>query len=199
MHLPRAISIGMGQVITATMTAMLLAGCSSSTERSPTSVGRSGGAAGRRIVGADVATVQPVAERIFRQHFRIDSPASGPGLIVAQPQEMTATAQPERVQDLLAGVRGRHRYLAELRLNQQGPDVLLRCVVQTQRLETSERAAFSSQRGDDRPTDTPIDRLGAASSDNREEWVSGKRDRELEQEILSAIEEACRPATSPTE
>ncbi len=189
----------MGQFITAAMTAMLLSGCSGSTDWSPTSVSRAGGAAGRRIANTDVAAVQPVAERVFRQHFKIDASSSGPGLMVAQPQEMTATVQPERVRDLLAGARGRHRYLAELRLNQQGPDVLLRCVVQMQRLETAERAAFSSQRGDDRPTDTPIDRLGATSADNREEWVSGKRDRQLELEILATIEEAFRPETSPTE
>ncbi len=199
MHIQRRIRIGRRRVIAATAIAMFWGGCSSSIDRSPSSVSRGAGAAGRRIANTDVAAVQPVAERVFRQYFRIDSVASGPGLIVAQPQEMTGAAQPERVRDLLAGVRGRHRYLAELRLNQQGPDVLLRCVVQAQRLETSERAAFSSQRGDDRPSDTPIDRMGAGSADNREEWVYGKRDRQLEQEILSAIEEAFRPATSTSE
>ncbi|MGQ9651497.1 MAG: hypothetical protein ACUVXJ_15430 [Phycisphaerae bacterium] len=199
MQIQTRIPIRLGQLIAAATTAVLLGGCSSSIDRSPTSVSRGAGSAGRRIVNTDVAAVQPVAERVFRQYFRIDSVASGPGLIVAQPQEMTGTAEPERVRDLLAGVRGRQRYLAELRLNQQGPDVLLRCVVQTQRLETSERAAFGSQRGDDRPTDTPIDRMGAGSADNREEWVYGKRDRQMEQEILWAIEEALRPATSASQ
>ena len=181
----------------ATLATLLVAGCSSPLETGP-AVSRAAGASSRQIPNVSLAEAQSVAERVFRQRFRINSAASGPGLIVAQPQEVTGEAQPERVRDVLGGVGTRHRRLAELRLDQQGPNLLVRCTVQTQRLETSERAAFSGQRGgDDRPTETPIDRLGPASADYREEWGPAKRDRELEQEILRAIEEALRPATSP--
>ncbi len=181
----------------ATLAALLAAGCSSPVRTGPT-VSRAAGASSRQIPNVTLAEVQPISEQVFRQRFRLNSAASGPGLIVAQPQEVTGEAHRERVRDVLGGIGTRHRRLAELRLDQQGPNVLLRCTVQTQRLETSERAAFSAQRGgDDRPTETPIDRLGAASADYREEWGPAKRDRELEQEILKAIEEALRPATSP--
>jgi len=180
----------------AALAALLATGCSSPLESGAT-VSRAAGSAGRRIANVNLSEAQPVAERVFRQRFRIDSAASGPGLIVSQAQEVNTEAQPQQMRDVLGG-KARHRRVAQLRLDQQGPDLLLRCIVQTQRLETSERAAFSGQRGDDRPTDTPIDRLGAASADNREEWGAGKRDRELEQEILRAVEEALRPASQPT-
>lgn len=173
-----------------------LTGCSAPTQKATTGVSAAGGASSRRLTGTSMAALQPVAERIFRQHFRIDSAASGAGLLVSQPQEITGEIQAERVREVLSGARSRHRYLAELRINQQGEDVLLRCTVQTQRLETSERAAFVRQRGEDRPTETPIDRIGPSSADNREEWVASKRDRSLEQEILTAIQQAAEPAAS---
>jgi hypothetical protein len=185
------------RLIAVTASALLLAGCSSSMEGTKSQVSRSAGSASRKIPGVSLAEVQPVAERIFRQHFRIDQAASGAGLLVAQPQEVTREGQPERVRDILGGSHARHRYLAELRLNQQGPDVLVRCVVQTQRLETSERAAFRNERGQDVPNDTPIQRIGPTSADNREEWVGVKRDRELEQVILMSIAETVQPASAP--
>jgi hypothetical protein len=179
-----------------TLAVMILTGCSTTAEMSRTGVNAAGGVSSRRLGGTSAAAVQPVAERVFRQHFKIDAAASGAGLLVAQPQEVTAEMPAEGVREVLSGARRRHRYLAELRINQQGEDVLLRCIVQTQRLETSERAAFSTQRGEDRPTETPIDRMGPSSADNREEWVPSKRDRTLEQEILTAIQQAIQPATS---
>jgi len=171
-----------------------VAGCATTTDRTASPIGRGVGAAGRRISGTTVAAVQPVAERVFRQHFRINPDASGSGRLVSQPQEVTGPRQPEQVRDVLLGSRDRHRYLAELDLDQQGPDVVLRCTVLVQRLETSAVAAFDTQRGDDLPTETPIDRLGPTSTDNREEWVPVKRNRELEQEILDTIAADLRPA-----
>ncbi len=174
----------------------VLAGCATTNDRAVSQIGRGAGSAGRRISGTTVAAVQPVAERVFRQHFRVNPTASGPGVLVSQPQEVTEQRQPEQVRDVLLGSRDRHRYLAELYLDQQGQDVVVRCTVLAQRLETSARAAFNTQRGDDRPTETPIDRLGPTSTDNREEWVPVKRNRELEQEILNAIAADLRPAGS---
>jgi hypothetical protein len=171
----------------------LLAGCATTGGQTASQIGRGAGSASRRIPGATVAAVQPVAERVFRQHFRINPDASGPGRLMSQPQEATGQKQPEQVRDVLLGSRDRHRHLAELYLDQQGPDVVVRCTVLVQRLETSARAAFNTQRGDDRPTETPIDRLGPTSTDNREEWVPVKRNRELEQEILTTIAEDLRP------
>lgn len=187
----------LGVAGSAALVLALTAGCSTRPDRAGSALGAASAGASRRIPGTSLSEIQPVAERIFRLHFRIDPAASAPGVLVSQPQEVTSETQPERVQDVLTGSRSRHRHLAELRLIQQGPDVLVRCIVQMQRLDTSEGAAFLSQRGDDRPTDTPIERLGPASPDYREEWVPSRRNRELEQEILRAIAEAVRPQTAP--
>ncbi|MHC4442294.1 MAG: hypothetical protein ACYTA5_06825 [Planctomycetota bacterium] len=61
------------------------------------------------------------------------------------------------------------------------------CWVGNQRLETAERASFAEQRGDDRPSDTPIDRLGSTSTYRQEDWIDVSRDRKTELMILDAI------------
>jgi hypothetical protein len=175
---------------------LLLAGCSSS-ERSEGMVSLPASASARRVPDTSISVVRPVAERVFRQYFRINPDSSGPALLVAQPQEINSRESPERLRDVLGVSANRHRNLAELRMIQEGPDVVLRCVVQTQRLDTAERSAFARELGDDRPTDTPIDRRGALSANPREDWVSVRRDRGLEQEILTGILESLRSASSP--
>jgi len=142
----------------------------------------------RVLRNVDVGAVRPVADRAFRQHFRIDADTSSGSVLVARPHELTEPARPERVKDVLRPSPNRRRQLAELHLTQEGPHVLVWCVVQTQRLDTTERAAFARVRGDDRPTDTPIDRQGASSGNLQEEWVTVGRDRGIEQEILAAIQ-----------
>jgi len=156
-----------------------------------------GQAASRLLRSADLTAVRPVAERVFRQHFRIDPAASTPSVLVSRPQELGPQEQPERIRDVLRPSANRHRQLAELQLLQEGPDVRIRCRVETQRLDTTERATFAGTRGDDRPTETPIDRYGAASSDPHQEWVSVGRDKNLEQEILAAIQRELAGATQP--
>ncbi len=161
---------------------------------------RSGGPAGaasRLLMNEDVDTVQPVAAQVFRRHFRVDAQASSPLVLVSRPLELTEHAQPRRVRDVLRPSPNRRRQVAELYLTQEGAHVRVRCRVRTQRLDTAERAAFVRERGDDRPTDTPIDRPGASSVSAREEWVEVGRDRNLEREILAAIQReltATRPA-----
>ena len=64
---------------------------------------------------------------------------------------------------------------------------MLQCQVSVERLDTVEQAAFALSRGDDRPNDTPIERLGADTPQTREEWVYVNRDRQAELELLDAI------------
>lgn len=156
-----------------------------------------GQSASRLLQNADLGTVQPVAERVFRQHFRIDPSASTASVLVSRPQEPAGQARPERVRDVLRPSSNPRRQLAELHLSQEGPNVRARCRVETQRLDTAERAAFARARGDDRPTETPIDRQGAASSDPQQEWVTVGRDKELEREILTAIQQDLTRAGQP--
>ncbi len=141
----------------------------------------------RRIRGVTLPTVRDVAERTFRQYFHVDAEASSQDLWVSEPQEVSRE-EPGRLRAVIRGSDNRHRRLAGLRLVEENGVVLVQCLIRVQRLDTTERAAFARDRGDDRPTDTPIDRPGAGSTRGREEWVDVRRDRQMEREVLDAIE-----------
>lgn len=145
--------------------------------------------ASRRLLNINLDAVQPIADRAFRQYFRVDRQASSAHEWFSHPTESSKPRQSERVRDWLSASPNRHRLLAGLRIIQEGKHVLVQCRVRIERLDTAERAAFASERGDDRPTDTPIDRAGASSADVREEWVRIGRDRQTEYLILEAIQE----------
>jgi len=171
---------GMGVVLQA-------AGCAAPGESSAgRAAGRAGDSASRYIPSTTVDAVRPVAVRVFRQDFRLDPDVSSGNVLVSRPVELTDRPSPKRVREVF-GSPNRRRQIATLWLSQDGPHILLRCQVRIQRLDTVERAAFARERGDDRPTDTPIDRLGATSPNAREEWVPVGRDRKTESRILDAI------------
>jgi hypothetical protein len=149
-----------------------------------------------RLPGVSVEQVAPVARRVFRQSFSIDSEASLPNLWVSRPTEV-GQERPVGVRGALSGARLRHRQIAELQLLPERDSVLVRVQVRLERLETAERQAFARPDGDDRPTDTPIDRIGPSDTGGREDWLPAGRDRKAEQELLSEIEAelvATRPA-----
>lgn len=162
-------------------------GCGEST-RSP--AGRltraSGQFASRRIPDMTADRVRPQAARVFQQHFRIDPALSTGDMLVSRPMETTERVGTGRVRDVL-GSPNRHRLMATLWISQAGSDVVLQCQVRVERLDTAERAAFAREMGDDRPTDTPIDRHGASSASVREEWVPAGRERQTEAEILDQL------------
>lgn len=175
---------------TSALLAVLTTGCQDiQSGRGPMSSRTASNASGLRLPGMSIAQVAPEAERAFRQHFQIDHELSDDEQLISRPRELDET-EAQRVSDVLTGPRRRHRLVAELRVLQLEADVMVRCLVERQRLDTAERAAFAGERGDDRPDRTPIDRRGATSVETREEWVPVGRDRELEQEILAAIRRA---------
>jgi hypothetical protein len=112
---------------------------------------------------------------------------------MSRPEEVRGKRKPVQLRDTLRVSSSRHRRIAELRIIQKGIDVLAICRVQEQRLETTERASFAEQRGDDRPNDTPIDRFGATSTYRQEDWVDVGRDRKTELMILDAIRRQLQP------
>jgi len=144
------------------------------------------GFASRRIPGVDIADVRAAASDALRQEFRLDTERSTGSVLVSRPREVTGRHGPGRVRDLL-GAPNRYRQTAVVRLNERDGAVVVRCQVSIERLDTAERSAFAVERGDDRPTETPIDRLGATSPDTREEWVFVGRDRQVENELLEKI------------
>lgn len=143
-----------------------------------------GGASSQRFTGIDASKAAAAADRAFRQYFDVDRDASGPRLWVSRPAEMT---KEEKAENSLSRRSQRHRRIAELQLLTQGGDVVVRCQVRIERFSSTERAAFAAQRGDDRPTDTPINQAHGGSAGSREEWVRAGRDRRTEQLVLSSI------------
>ena len=165
-----------------------IVGCSSNGEGAGLILGSSrGGSASQRLLNVGSETVRPIADKVFRTYFRVDPRSSSPNNWISRPAEVRREAKPVRLRDRLTASPSRRRQVAELRIVQKGTDVLAICRVRNQRLETAERASFAEQRGDDRPSDTPIDRLGATSTYRQEDWVDVSRDRKTETMILDAI------------
>jgi len=171
------------------LTLVLAAGCDSPPRSSGFQAGpgrSSDDSASRWIPNVTLAAARPVAADVFRSEYRLDLDRSSADTLVSRPTELTDSGQGERVRDVF-GRPNRHRQIAVLRITQEGTSVMLQCQVRTERLDTAERAAFARERGDDRPSDTPIDRLGADAPKAREEWVYVRRDRAAESRILDAI------------
>ena len=174
-------------------------GCSSKGEGIGLISGENRGiAATQRLSNVDSDTVRPVADRVFRTYFRVDPQTSSSDVWMSRPEEVRGEKQPVQLRDTLRASSSRHRRVAELRIIQKGTDVLAMCRVRNQRLETAERASFAEQRGDDRPKDTPIDRLGATSTYRQEDWVEVSRDRKTELTILEAIRGQLESPNQPT-
>lgn len=176
--------------------AMTAIGCADDDASTRLGPSRRGGYSSRRFAGVSLTDARPEVARAFRQYFRLDTERSTGQVLVGRPSEQVRDGEPQRVREVFGG-RNRHRRVATVRMSPEAGAVLIMCQVQVERLDTSERAAFARQRGDDRPADTPIERTGNTSADRREEWVPAGRDRQTEQLILASIEErlsATRPA-----
>ncbi|GMV98361.1 MAG: hypothetical protein AMXMBFR83_27110 [Phycisphaerae bacterium] len=196
----RAMTVVRGASVVIACAALLAAGCSEPIGggAGPSGSGRwrIGDYASRRLPGVTLSAAQPVAEDVFSTRFRIDPDQSTGDVLVARPADAPDLEQSGQSGDLLNITPRRKRRLAELRLVPEGGTVVVQVRVMAQRLSTAERAAFAGTHGEDRPTDTAIDRRGATSTSAREEWVDWRRDRRLEEEILREIQGAFT-ATQP--
>jgi hypothetical protein len=186
-----------------TLIAVLTSGCSQN------SGGFSSSAKGpdpnfmtRRING-DVGEVRPIAERVFRSHFRYDADLSSGNRMVSRPTEVEGRGEPHNVRDRIRLSPARRQEKAELMLKGEEGVTIVQVNVRAERLETVERSSFAGLRGDDRPTQTPIDRPGPSGVDAREEWVNAGRDSQTERDILDEIEMSFKhaseaPASAPS-
>ncbi len=157
-----------------------------------------------RLTGVAPDRAFEAAQQVFRQYFSVDRVEPAEGAIYSRPTELSGAGSPQRVRDLLSATPSRRREVAELRLVSRGNDVIALCRVRTQRLDTSERRAFTPQTGDDRPANnTPFSAEEGASARQREDWVDIGRNRVLEQQVLESLRErlgvrsATRPAGTP--
>ena len=161
--------------------------------------GTKSGASRRLLENIPRSTAQPVAERIFRNHLRIDADNSSVYELFSLPKEIDPhSVEGKRIRDLLTATPNRIRQNGRLWLVSKGPHTMVYCQVLLQRLDTAERAAFAdNQRGDDRPDDTPIERSGSTGIGSREEWVPAGRHRQTENLILDTIEKELSEKAQP--
>ena len=183
---------------------VLAAGCDNlALERTRPGGERPADASSTLVPGVRVAEARAVVAQVLREHFRIDAESSTGVMLRSQPSETTAHADNEtpRVNEVLSGRSGRRRKVAEVALVERGPDVLVRCRVQVQRLETPERAAFAPQKGgDDRPAEMTTTERGAFQDARAgDEWADVGRDRQLEQTMLDQIAERLAGRTAASQ
>lgn len=190
--------IGSWRVWATAAMAVIFMGCSSTEPRGRRSAERAtAGQASMRLSGVRPDDVAPVAERVFRQYFSIDREKSAPGSYVSRPLEDRDLARATGIRGSVSGAHVRQRRTARLDLLREGANTLVRCNVRIERMEAVERVAFARQQGDDRPTDTPIDRAGSGGVGSRQEWVAAGRDRDIEQQILRGIEQELEAGSQP--
>jgi hypothetical protein len=148
---------------------------------------------------ASRAEVFQAAQAAFRQYFSIADADPATGTITSRPQEVDARGEPTQVRELLGG-QSRRRQIGELRVLTRGPEVIALCRVQRQRLDTTERRAFQTQRGDDRPTEnTPFEAEAGATGEQRTAWTNIGRNRSLEADILRSLRMRIEPEEATTE
>lgn len=170
--------------------ALMLAGCAATGQPGATRPRGAGDFASRRLPDADIVQTRAVAERVFRQYFRLDPEASSESVLVSRPTEVEGHGRRQNVRDQLTLTPDRQRQIAELRVREEAGTPVVLINVQSQRLQTTERDTFSRSRGDDRPGDTAIQRQGNTSAAPREEWVDMGRDRATEKMVLDEIAES---------
>ena len=172
------------------LSALMLPGCAATGQPGTTRTRGAGDFASRRLPDADIIQVRAVAERVFRQYFRIDPEASSDTVLISRPTEVEGRGRRQNVRDQLTLTPDRQRQIAELRVREEAGVPVVLVSVQGQRLQTTERDTFARNRGDDRPGDTAIQRQGNTSAVPREEWVDMGRDRATEKMILDEIAES---------
>ncbi len=176
---------------------LVVTGCATSESGEAVPVRAPSEFASRRLPDVTLEQAQTAADRVFRNHFRVDGEVSRPGRLISRPVELEGRSDTGTLGDRVRLTPARQRQIGELRVEPQSGAVVVQVSVLTQRLETTERASFSRERGDDRPNRTPINRAGPASVDRREEWRTIGRARPKEQAILDEVQAALVTETRP--
>jgi hypothetical protein len=145
------------------------------------------------VPATPVKAVRPVAVQVFKEHFRFNAANSTDTVLRSFPQDAVGRVEGEtpEMREVLTGRNRRRRESAIVELAERGPDVVVRCQVQVQRLAAPQRAAFAPQTtGDDRPAArTEAERSTAQDTREQDRWVSAGRDRQLERTIVNQIAE----------
>jgi hypothetical protein len=160
-------------------------GCSTTPKPSPRTYGL------RRTADADRATIMAAAEAaLLNAGFDIDRREPEVGLLTTHPRRRVAEGEPTQI-DVFWKPNQPTRELAEIRIAQTAgdPGLFIYCKVVVQE-EATEAYRFLHRDHvlADQAGETPIDTYGGVSKEQHEVWRTLRRDKRLEQELLSAIE-----------
>jgi hypothetical protein len=135
-------------------------------------------------------TAFAAAEQALQRYFVIETRNPAAGILRARPVESKLDSSGTRIiSDAMGGSRT-GRQLAEMRVQQEGPDVDVSCRVLIQELETERFRMAERQRGVyDQPTDTPAEVEAGTTSEQNAVWVNRARNRELERRILETVDQ----------
>jgi hypothetical protein len=167
--------------------ASMLAGCSQF-EQAPSARVRTEGWTSLRLPGATKAQALDAGVHAMRQWFRLEPVSAADNEVRSVTMEFDQKGGTERIRDAALKYKNRMRRWATLVVQEQGPDVIVRCAVQVQRLDTSDHRVFhDNQRFVDYPNETPIDREAGVTASQDQVWTDMPRDRQLETDILSVV------------
>ena len=125
------------------------------------------------------------ARTVMNQYFTVALADPGEGLIRSAPKELRGR--------VLGGGVGRQ--VATVRIRQEPQGIVARATVNVQRQGSSALRMVSPQAGasGEPPRQTPAELEAATTPEQNESWITERRDRGLEQRILSDILNALRP------
>ena len=148
----------------------------------------------RIIQPASADDVFGAAQVLLRREFgrlKIESDARR---VVTEPVEYRTSSESGTARDFYGG-RSTMRRTAHLSVAPRGNGAIARLRVDIERQDTARREAFQPDRNrlSDAPSQTPIERDAATSTEQNTVWTFVKRDRRLERALLAELEEQFAP------
>lgn len=149
----------------------------------------------RIISGAEPAEVFVGAQAILRREFGPLKVESESMRLTSRPIEFRTSSDSGTARDLYGG-RSTMRRTAYFVASSRGGEAVARLRIEIERQDTARQEAFQPDRDrrlGDAPSQTPIERDAATSSDQNAVWTYVKRDRRLERELLAELQEQFAP------
>jgi hypothetical protein len=152
----------------------------------------------QRMADADGGRAFDAAQYALRQWFTIDVADRSEGLLTTVPAEYDERGGTGRIRDTAIKYPNRMRRRATVRVQGDGAEVSVDCVVIRERLDTADMRVFRLNRQfDDVGNETPIEQEAGSSAGQNEVWTDVGRDRSLERQILDVVRERLGSQTQP--
>ena len=148
----------------------------------------------RRFQAVDKPAIFDAAQTALRDlGYIIDRQDASTGVLTTRPiLDSPDDRRPHRPARLSSS--GRTRRVANVRVERTPETVNVYCrVVVEEQITQAHRLLASDYRGSDMPTDTPIERDAATTTEQNTVWQTIRRDKPAEQRILEAISALANP------